>query len=137
MHPPFRAAKIRDKYRLQLPPYLGTAQCVRIGGSARCAAAGAASVADMRLTYGTEGQSLDEADVSDGEEQMLPSCLSHQSLAGCCCLPVGSPRCPTTLRSLLLRRHRFKRPPPPPPLRPLPRPILPHTDGDRGPVGAV
>ncbi|EFN55311.1 hypothetical protein CHLNCDRAFT_134278 [Chlorella variabilis] len=60
----FVPPQIRDKYRLQLPPYPGVSQCVRIGGSARCAAAGPANVADMRMTYGTAGQSLDEADMA-------------------------------------------------------------------------
>jgi len=37
---------------------------VRIGGSGRSPAAGPANVADMRLSYGAGGQSLDESDVS-------------------------------------------------------------------------
>ena len=76
-----KRAQIRDKYQLRLPPYPGTAQCVRIGGT--MAAAGAAStaaaalaaagspsaqvnVADMRMAYGGGGgaeASLDESTV--------------------------------------------------------------------------
>lgn len=55
--------QIRDKYQLQLPPYPGVSQCVRIGGAARSPAAGPASVAEMRITYGVAGQTLDEAEV--------------------------------------------------------------------------
>lgn len=62
---------------------------MRIGGSARCAAAGPANVADMRMTYGTAGQSLDEADVSGGG-----------GLAGC--LPAWLTACPAGLVPLLL-----------------------------------
>lgn len=57
-------AQIRDKYQLHLPAYPGASQCVRIGGSGRSPAAGPANVADLRVSYGAAGQSLDEADVS-------------------------------------------------------------------------
>lgn len=56
--------QIKEKYQLNLPPYPGVSQCVRIGGSGRSPAAGPANVADMRLSYGSGGQSLDESDVS-------------------------------------------------------------------------
>lgn len=56
--------QIKDKYQLVLPPYPGVSQAVRIGGSGRSPAAGPANVADMRLSYGAGGQSLDEQDVS-------------------------------------------------------------------------
>ena len=55
--------QIKEKYRLQLPAYSGVSQCVRVGGSGRSPAAGPANVADMRLSYGAGGRSLDEADV--------------------------------------------------------------------------
>jgi hypothetical protein len=58
---------IRDKYHLQLPPYPGTSQCVKLGphtaDSARAAAvaggsskaAAAAVPADMRISYDVGG----------------------------------------------------------------------------------
>ncbi|PNH06863.1 Pyridoxine/pyridoxamine 5'-phosphate oxidase [Tetrabaena socialis] len=62
----FVAPAIRDKFGLTLPAYPGTAQCVRIGGSAdsaqaaaAVAAAAAKRVADMRITYERGG--LEEA----------------------------------------------------------------------------
>ena len=85
----FVPPQIVAKYHLRLPPYPGAAQCVRVGGSApppgadtggaasasrlaAAAAAGAvagaaaASPADMRVSYGAAGQSLDEGDMAPG-----------------------------------------------------------------------
>ena len=64
--------QIKEKYKLHLPAYPGVSQCVRIGGSGRSPAAGPANVADMRLSYGAAGQSLDEADVSE------PGAVEHR-----------------------------------------------------------
>ncbi|PRW44444.1 pyridoxine pyridoxamine 5 -phosphate oxidase chloroplastic-like [Chlorella sorokiniana] len=61
----FVPPQIKEKYKLNLPPYLGVSQCVRIGGSGRSPAAGPANVADMRLSYGSGGQSLDESDMAE------------------------------------------------------------------------
>ncbi|KAL4858803.1 Pyridoxine/pyridoxamine 5'-phosphate oxidase 1 [Chlorella vulgaris] len=60
----FVPPQIREQFQLQLPAYPGVSQCVRIGGSARCTAAGPANVADMRMSYGGEGQALEEADMA-------------------------------------------------------------------------
>lgn len=61
----FVPPQIREKYALRLPPYPGVSQCVRIAGAARSPAAGPANVADMRLSYGAAGQSLEEADMAE------------------------------------------------------------------------
>jgi NAD(P)H-hydrate epimerase len=44
---------IRDKYQLQLPPFPGTSQCLRIGGAGASGDSGqvAAVPADMRISY--------------------------------------------------------------------------------------
>eukprot|EP00195_Chlamydomonas_chlamydogama_P017094 CAMPEP_0202896808 /NCGR_PEP_ID=MMETSP1392-20130828/5730_1 /ASSEMBLY_ACC=CAM_ASM_000868 /TAXON_ID=225041 /ORGANISM="Chlamydomonas chlamydogama, Strain SAG 11-48b" /LENGTH=468 /DNA_ID=CAMNT_0049582285 /DNA_START=199 /DNA_END=1605 /DNA_ORIENTATION=- len=56
---------IRDKYRLVLPAYPGTAQCVRIDEDAAAAAAAEAAakkIQDMRISY--EVGTLDEGDLA-------------------------------------------------------------------------
>ena len=63
----FVPPEIISKYSLRLPEYPGSAQCVRIGGTAATAPA---CVADMRLSYGAQGSLLDESLVpSDPWEQ--------------------------------------------------------------------
>ncbi|GLC39111.1 hypothetical protein PLESTB_000006300 [Pleodorina starrii] len=66
---------VRDRFQLILPPYPGTAMCVRIGGTAAdsnkaaAAAAAQAKVADMRISYERGG--LQEADFAGRDPLQL------------------------------------------------------------------
>ena len=92
---------IRDKYRLRLPPYPGTSQCVRIGGAAGGRQQqGGGGLAGMRRNYTSAG--LLEAEVSlwgggGGRCTVHPtySLLSSQQQAHTSgwhppCLPLGA-----------------------------------------------
>ena len=59
----FVPPEIIEKYGLNLPPYPGSSQCVRLGGSGRSSTTSQLSVADMRVSYSEKVGELDESRV--------------------------------------------------------------------------
>lgn len=107
----FVPPQIRDKYQLRLPAYPGASQCVRIGGSGRSPAASPANVADLRVSYGGAGQSLDETDMSEAgplaEFDAWFKLAASSGLAepNAMCLATAAPDGTTSARYVLLKGY--------------------------------